>query len=185
MVADTDPYAPASVAVYRLFNLDGALLYIGITDNPKRRFAQHAQDKGWWYLVVRWVVEWYPNRDAALAEEARAIREEVPAYNIAGVPEGAPEVDVHRRWLAYLRQGRPAGEDGLNALFLALVTVRSLPGNLWPQPHTRWWHPDKAFDIYLAAKDQATGRALRRHRRFIASWNAQQEQASARLMVAR
>lgn len=179
LVAATDPYAPESVAVYRLFNFDGALLYVGISDNPKRRFAQHARDKGWWYLAVRWEVEWYQDRNAALAEEARAIREEVPAYNLDGVLDEL-EVDQAHRWVARLRERRPSARD-LDALFLDMVRARSFSLHLWPSPHRRRWHPDKVHDVYLAARDAAAPWSIWWHRQFIEVWNGLQEEASVRM----
>lgn len=172
LVAATDPYAPASVAVYRMFNLDGALLYVGISDDPKRRFAQHAHDKGWWYLVVRWTVEWYPDRASAAAEEARAIVDEAPAYNVAGVPTEV--VDERARWEATLAERAPTLSD-LNALFLELVTARSFSSHLWPTVRRRRWEYAQVQDVYIMARNQATRWTLMKHRWFVEDWNAAQE----------
>lgn len=173
-----DPYGPESVAVYRLYDFAGVLLYVGISDNPKRRFAQHADDKGWWYLVVRWTVEWFETRDAAVAAEARAIREECPAYNLAGVPE--EQVDQRQWWLAKLEREQPTADD-LAALFLAVVRARSLPKHLWPEPHRRQWDQDEALEVYVIAKDCAGKRRVEQHQAFIDAWNARQEEAAAKL----
>lgn len=71
-------------AVYRLYDKDGALLYVGITCNLNQRFRQHARHKPWWPQVARKETEWHPARDAAARAELTAINAENPAYNIAG-----------------------------------------------------------------------------------------------------
>lgn len=80
-MASCDPYDPNTIAVYRLFDEQGALLYVGQCMYPKRRFVAHAKDQKWWQEVACWRVEWWPSRTAAITEEARAIRSEHPRYN--------------------------------------------------------------------------------------------------------
>jgi len=171
-VADVDPYAPDSHAVYRLFNVPGALLYVGISGNPKVRFGQHSHDKRWWREVARWQVEWFASKTEAEAEETRAIVEEMPAYNLLGAPELGQERDVRAEWMARFRQQRPTRDD-LDALFLAVVRGRSIKGS-WPRPR-QLWDPDEALDVYVYAKDQVTPRDVHDHRRWIEAWNVEQE----------
>lgn len=81
-------------AVYRLFDKDGTLLYVGITCKPPRRFSQHKTQKPWWPDVIRKDVEWMESwGDAARAEED-AIRQEIPLWNISRPLHCAPL--VHR-----------------------------------------------------------------------------------------
>jgi prevent-host-death family protein len=68
-------------ALYRLYGEGGALLYIGITNDPTARFEQHAGDKEWWPSVNRHTVEWFEDRPSAAKAEADAIRAEDPAHN--------------------------------------------------------------------------------------------------------
>lgn len=75
-----DQHVPT--ALYRLYGADGTLLYIGVTDNPDRRFKQHRDTKPWWPQVAQKTIEWRPSRVVALADEADAIRAEAPVYNI-------------------------------------------------------------------------------------------------------
>jgi excisionase family DNA binding protein len=70
--------------LYRFYDADGRLLYIGISGNPGRRFDQHAQEKNWWVLVARSTMEHFPGRRAAERAEAAAIVREQPLFNIAG-----------------------------------------------------------------------------------------------------
>ncbi|MFD9564392.1 GIY-YIG nuclease family protein [Streptomyces sp. NPDC059994] len=76
------PEAPVPTALYRLCDRVGRLLYVGVTDNPDRRWPQHAADKAWWPTVTDLSIKWYPSRDCALTAEADAIRAEHPVHNV-------------------------------------------------------------------------------------------------------
>ncbi|MET9725434.1 GIY-YIG nuclease family protein [Streptomyces zaomyceticus] len=67
--------------LYRLFDKNSTLLYVGISNTPKERWKQHAADKPWWPLVATRGEEWYlERRDAEKAE--RVAREvEKPRFN--------------------------------------------------------------------------------------------------------
>ncbi|MFI7890922.1 GIY-YIG nuclease family protein [Streptomyces sp. CACIS-1.16CA] len=67
--------------LYRLFDADGRLLYVGTSVHPQKRWEQHAATKPWWSAVHRATVEWLPGRDAALAAEREAIAAEAPLHN--------------------------------------------------------------------------------------------------------
>lgn len=71
-------------ALYRLFDAEGTLLYIGISGNLKTRFAKHAVHKPWWPEVARKTVEWHLTRTDAAEAEDKAIKTEKPKHNIAG-----------------------------------------------------------------------------------------------------
>jgi predicted GIY-YIG superfamily endonuclease len=68
--------------LYRFFGPSEELLYVGITMNPSRRFAQHGAGKEWWHEVDEIRMERLPSREAVLAAERRAIRNERPRYNV-------------------------------------------------------------------------------------------------------
>ncbi|MEU9706528.1 GntR family transcriptional regulator [Streptomyces sp. NPDC047981] len=67
--------------MYRLYDAEERLLYVGITMALKQRFADHQRQKFWWHLVQRRDVRWYDDRAAAEAVEAEAIRTESPKYD--------------------------------------------------------------------------------------------------------
>jgi predicted GIY-YIG superfamily endonuclease len=69
-------------ALYRLYDDEGRLLYVGITRDPEKRFAQHAATKYWWKWVKRRRVEWFDRRSSARAAEEMAIKVGNPDYNI-------------------------------------------------------------------------------------------------------
>lgn len=69
-------------ALYRLFNADGDLLYVGISANLSQRWKNHEVYSGrWWPLVTRKTIEWYADRYLALAHEFLAIYYEQPQHN--------------------------------------------------------------------------------------------------------
>lgn len=71
-----------STTLYRFFDAQDRLLYIGIAGNPGRRFHQHAQEKPWWPQVTRSTMEHHPTREAALVAEKAAIQTEHPLWNV-------------------------------------------------------------------------------------------------------
>lgn len=77
---------PGRTAVYRFYDRRGALLYIGITNSPRHRFAQHADPRDgrpWWGQVdeSRTTIEWYSTRNQALRVEEHSIKSELPMHN--------------------------------------------------------------------------------------------------------
>jgi predicted GIY-YIG superfamily endonuclease len=80
-------------ALYRLYDAEGVLLYIGISGDLKARFARHAARKPWWPQVARKTVEWHLTRTGAAKTEDAAIKAERPKHNIAGVFLAAPDFD--------------------------------------------------------------------------------------------
>jgi predicted GIY-YIG superfamily endonuclease len=81
-------------ALYRFFDAGGDLLYIGITNDPGRRWGRHATDKPWWIEVDRIELERYPDRTSVLDAEQKAIKEERPRYNVLHAAK-PPAVDEH------------------------------------------------------------------------------------------
>ncbi len=69
--------------LYRFWDCDGVLLYVGLTADPGRRWQAHSKDKGWWSQVARVTVEHFPDRASVEAAERTAITTEKPCHNIA------------------------------------------------------------------------------------------------------
>jgi hypothetical protein len=69
-------------ALYRFFDAEGRLLYVGVAYNPEERWKGHAYEKAWWEEVAEKRVVWHETRIDALAAELAAIRDELPKYNI-------------------------------------------------------------------------------------------------------
>lgn len=75
--------------LYRLFDPDGDLLYVGIAGNPGRRFEQHAATKAWWGSVDTIRLQHFPDRHQARTAELEAIALELPSQNIQDIPHAA------------------------------------------------------------------------------------------------
>ena len=69
-------------SLYRFYDEDDRLLYVGITTQACARWAAHAGDKEWFPTVVRATVEHFADRESAAAAEKAAIRTEKPLHNI-------------------------------------------------------------------------------------------------------
>jgi hypothetical protein len=67
--------------VYRYFDKDDRLLYVGITSHGELRAAQHARIAEWWCQISHARYVHHPSRADAIAEEARAIATEGPLFN--------------------------------------------------------------------------------------------------------
>jgi predicted GIY-YIG superfamily endonuclease len=97
-------YEPA--AVYRLWDADGNLLYIGSAYDPDERCKEHRK-KPWWPEVARRTEEWCSNRGSAYKAELAAIAVEKSKYNAMGTPSYRPpdtEAVRRRKELGPLRQ---------------------------------------------------------------------------------
>lgn len=67
--------------VYRFFDKDGALLYVGVSWSLAARVTAHQSTQRWWNHVADIQIERHRNADEAYAAEAEAIRTEDPRYN--------------------------------------------------------------------------------------------------------
>lgn len=86
-----------TASLYRFFNKDGDLLYVGISSKLGNRFHEHSKNQPWYEEIVGSTVAHYPTREAALDAERDAIKAERPLYNVvhnrdkAAVPFAPPE----------------------------------------------------------------------------------------------
>ena len=71
-------------ALYRFYDDRENLLYVGITDDPWRRWREHVRIQPWYPQVKHQAVTWYEGKIAAEVAERIAIRRERPRFNIAG-----------------------------------------------------------------------------------------------------
>jgi predicted GIY-YIG superfamily endonuclease len=122
----SEPYAPeipsrpeGSVAVvYRLYDGEGSLLYVGCTVDPATRLRAHRRRQPWWDEVVSSEVVWYSSMDQAADVEQHAILAERPVYNVCiGRYTGGG-------WLAGPK-GSPVADESGEGRALTLVAPRS------------------------------------------------------------
>ena len=69
--------------LYRHFDVDGRLLYVGVALGPVARLQQHASQSSWVKDIAQMTVERFPSRAAAEQAERHAIRLEQPVHNVA------------------------------------------------------------------------------------------------------
>lgn len=72
----TDP-----AIVYRFYDADDALLYVGITVNDWQRVRDHRGASPWWPQAVKCTFQRCTDRAAAEVAETEAIRTENPRFN--------------------------------------------------------------------------------------------------------
>lgn len=110
--------------LYRLYNDNDRLLYVGIARNWARRAVQHSEQKSWWPEVARTALETHPTRDAALDAEREAIKTEHPIHNV----KHNGKTDTSRRTTIKPTMGLPLREG--QAVALRLSTCPSPPVGL-------------------------------------------------------
>ncbi len=79
-------------SLYRHFDRNGRLLYVGISKNAVARLGGHKRNASWYPDIRNVTIANYPSRDAALRAEARAIRTENPIHNaMRPAPKPVPD----------------------------------------------------------------------------------------------
>ena len=81
-------------SVYRMYDEDDRLLYIGASSETLGRFRAHASNPEYdWYEDVRTIkIEKHPTMRDALEAERAAIQAESPVYNVSEYGVGRPEI---------------------------------------------------------------------------------------------
>jgi predicted GIY-YIG superfamily endonuclease len=79
-----EPVRPTHL--YRHYNSDNELLYVGISVDAVSRLKRHSSE--WKWTVARSEIAMFPTREEASAAEAEAIRAERPKYNVIYLPYG-------------------------------------------------------------------------------------------------
>lgn len=69
--------------LYRAYDADGQLLYVGITETGTSRMDSHRLASEWWPQVARIELDHYPDRACARSVEAAVIDFWHPPYNAA------------------------------------------------------------------------------------------------------
>ena len=77
-----DIVPPRSRGVYRFFDAEGTLLYVGIAWNPALRWEDHRREAAWWADAAVVIVDVYDTEATALAVERYWIKAASPLYNV-------------------------------------------------------------------------------------------------------
>jgi hypothetical protein len=106
--------------LYRTYDADGRLLYVGISDGVFLRLGAHTEHSQWAAHAATITLQRYDDRQTAAAAELLAIRDEDPVWNMHGRP-----VDRFIRWMmAY--PGRHADDvDDVEIEALAAAVSRN------------------------------------------------------------
>lgn len=68
--------------LYRVFDKQGSLLYVGATTNPATRIADHQRHQPWWDDASSITMEHFDTPESLVAAETSAIAQEAPRYNV-------------------------------------------------------------------------------------------------------
>ena len=68
--------------VYRMFDQQDRLIYVGCTYDLEKRLQAHRRQMWWYYQIARITTETHPNRTEALKSETRIRDTEAPRWNI-------------------------------------------------------------------------------------------------------
>lgn len=116
--------------VYRCFDADDRLVYVGSTTSLPKRLAQHRATSWWSPTVARVVAKVYPNGVVAREVERAAIRDEVPRWNKAGKWAGRhawTEQDWFDWFTVLIRESEsPYGATLPRSLVTAVADYRAL-----------------------------------------------------------
>lgn len=111
---------PSNQTLYRFFNSNHELLYVGITNNPFSRFSGHSKDKSWFHELAYATFTHYPNRHAVDSAETRAIRAEKPKYNKAKTLDWERSPDHMRK----IRMGKIKDHDMILGIMLPFIQAK-------------------------------------------------------------
>lgn len=123
-----EQHPPERTALYRFYDAEEMLLYIGISWQPDERWADHrlGARKEWTSLIASRTLTWFDTRAEAQAAEIAAIKDEKPLYNgthnyesVPFDPSGWPNLtDTYRKVTA-----------------LAEVMRAEITSGRWPHGH--------------------------------------------------
>lgn len=93
--------------LYRHYDEEGELLYVGVSLSTVQRLANHRDDSSWFKEIRSVTIEGFETRKQALAAERKAVENERPKYNVklqakkpfiapAAEPDDPERTVVHR-----------------------------------------------------------------------------------------
>lgn len=111
--------------VYRYFDADGRLIYVGCSMNPEKRRSEHRYTQPWGNDVARIRLSGPYNYKKARDLEREAIRTEDPLHNGQTPRNFKSRMDRQRAFDEIMRTAQANGEDVYEAMTLAGNAMRS------------------------------------------------------------
>lgn len=71
-----------TTALYRHYDANGNLLYVGVSSCPVKRTYQHSLSSHWYNKIFQITIEWFETRSEAIEAEEAAIKNEEPLHNV-------------------------------------------------------------------------------------------------------
>jgi hypothetical protein len=149
--AESTHLGPTSV--YRYFDGNNLLVYVGITSRGIKRNREHNDVKSWWQYVVRQEVEHFDTRSEAAARERALIREYRPPYNIQHNPDHASTRAAYEAF----RNSEPTLLDGKE---LMMRSNNQMPLHEVDRGDGRYWLSTEASHWCTAKLIMLTGEPL-------------------------
>lgn len=131
-------FSACETALYRLYDAEDRLLYVGITVNLQDRMSDH-QKQSWWLRVASRTVTLHASRREAAKAEMVAIHDEHPLLNLTGASRPA----VVRR--------RPGRRRGPNRVPLTVRILVETDDRLTEAVEMTGQSPQYIVDAALAA----------------------------------
>jgi len=151
----------SKTALYRHYDANGVLLYIGIARSILQRTAQHEKNAAWAEEIARIDVEWHNSREAALQAEAVAITADRPFHNKSHNSQSPAACIV-----AKLGQKRIADTLGVGAAAVSVAVTRGKLPPAW-LPFVREMCaaegiacPERAFGFKFPSPEHSDGPPL-------------------------
>lgn len=152
-----------SAGLYRFFDKDGTLLYVGLSFNVRVRIQQHHRTAPWFRSVATISIERFADAVTLRAAEKTAVATEAPKYNQLLRPTvkklAAPSSwRASREYLGMLDSAKQRRAEVAELRYQGLPwwqvgALRGITGERARQMHVRWrealWRTGEGLDVSL------------------------------------
>lgn len=122
--------------LYRFFDSENRLLYVGITNLWYQRFHQHEKDSGWFASAASCTFTKYPDRESVIAAELEAIQTESPLFNKANNPKHESAVDHFQKFKPCIFDDYEF--DDFHQPVFKWIRYQVDNDWTWPRKNTKW-----------------------------------------------
>lgn len=115
--------------LYRYFDENDRLLYVGITKNQFQRLQGHATSAKWFGLIHKATFEHFTSRNDVKLAELAAITSEKPMFNIQGVLPGDRIADKKQLdWLDHIVEMSNKFDDSEHDIHAEFIEAMNIAG---------------------------------------------------------